>query len=183
MENDGTTNDQVTDSISQLNTLLLSASAPQSLALLDVTGAESMGMALHNAVSSQHNAQISAGAAITSVCAKILQVPTAVSTEEPGGDKKKDIPPFLPLSGNSADDTSALISQAQTLVKNAENMDPKELDKLSSVISDLQSVLAQKHSSDSTSSNTTSSAAPDAAKSTSADSKTTEANGTASKKS
>jgi hypothetical protein len=66
-------NDQVTDSVSQINALLTGSSAGQSLAMLDVAGAETLGMSMFNAITAQQNSQTSSTASATATCARILQ--------------------------------------------------------------------------------------------------------------
>lgn len=155
MDNSSSVNDQVTDAISQLNTLLISSSAPQSLALLDVAGAESMGMAMHNAVSNQHNAQISSGAAITSVCAKMLQIPSEpFKPKAPDSSENRVIPPFLPLDNEPTKSTTGnLVNKVETLVKDAESINPDDLQKVNSLIAELQNILSMNNSNNTASQN------------------------------
>jgi hypothetical protein len=69
-----TVNDQITDSITQLNALLTGGSAAQSMGMLDITGTETLGMSMFNAITAQQNAQTSASAAATASCAKMLNI-------------------------------------------------------------------------------------------------------------
>ncbi|ADZ91951.1 RebB family R body protein [Marinomonas mediterranea] len=69
-------NDQVTDAVSQINTLMTGGAPSQSMGMLDVTGTETIGMSMFNAVTAQQNAQTSATAAITASCAKMLRTDT-----------------------------------------------------------------------------------------------------------
>ena len=140
MDNAGTINDQVTDAVSQTSTLVLGSAAPQSLALLDVTGAETMGMSMHNAVTSQQNAQISAMAAITSVCAKMLKV-QAPAAPEPSKPDDRTPPPFLPIS-TSGDSASEMINQASTLAQAAASMLEKSAGDNQQNKQDLQKLIA-----------------------------------------
>lgn len=66
-------NDQVTDAVTQLNTLLTGGAMPQSMGMLDIAGAETLGMSMFNAITAQQNAQTSSSAAITASCAKMLK--------------------------------------------------------------------------------------------------------------
>ncbi|WP_394204180.1 RebB family R body protein [Shewanella waksmanii] len=68
-----TVNDQVTDAVTQLNALLTGGAAPQSLSMVDIAGAETMGMSMFNAITAQQNSQTSASAAATASCAKMLK--------------------------------------------------------------------------------------------------------------
>ena len=91
-------NSQITDSVTQASTLLTGYAAPQGMALLDVVSAETIGMAMHNAISAQQNAQLTSNASITSTCAKMLAVEQALPTKK---EKEDHPPPFMPLSGAS----------------------------------------------------------------------------------
>jgi len=66
-------NDQITDAVSQMNTLLIGGAPSQAMGMLDITGTETMGMGMFNAITAQQNAQTSASAAATASCAKMLQ--------------------------------------------------------------------------------------------------------------
>lgn len=117
MDNSNSVNDQVTDSVSQMNTLLISSSAPQSLGIVDIAGAEALSMFMYNAVSAQQNAQISSAAATTSVCAKILQAQPPKPAAPTPAPAPNTPPPFMSLSsGITAND---LLAQANTLAQAA----------------------------------------------------------------
>lgn len=70
-------NDQVTDSVSQIHTLLTGGAPSQAMGMLDVAGTETLGMTMFNAVTAQQNSQTSAGAALNASCARILKTETA----------------------------------------------------------------------------------------------------------
>lgn len=122
---DATTNDVITDSVTQTNTLLTGLAAPHGMALVDITSAETMGMAMHNAISAQQNAQLTTNASVTATCAKMLSIGPALSTgTEPT--KNDALPPFMPLSGNGAEDlakadVNQLLSMANSLADSAAN--------------------------------------------------------------
>ncbi|MCW8875427.1 MAG: RebB family R body protein [Kangiellaceae bacterium] len=119
MNDDGTVNDLVTDSVSQLNSMLIGATPPESIGLLDIASSETIGMAMYNAVSAQQNSQISSSAAVTSACAKMLSTqPTLPSVPAPAVDNP---PPFMPLGPDKADSAS-LIKEADTLANDAVEM-------------------------------------------------------------
>lgn len=100
MNDENTINDVITDSMSQINTMVIGSSVPQSLGMLDITGTETLGMSMYNAVTTQQNAQISASAAVTATCARIIQAQGPLPAPESTG--SKDIPPpFMPLDPNS----------------------------------------------------------------------------------
>ncbi|KFI10730.1 hypothetical protein F0223_17535 [Vibrio coralliilyticus] len=69
-------NDQVTDSVSQIHTLLTGGAPSQAMGMLDVAGTETLGMTMFNAVTAQQNSQTSAGAALNASCARILKTET-----------------------------------------------------------------------------------------------------------
>ena len=111
-----TANAQITDAITQMNTLIVGSAAPQSLGIVDVAGAEALSMFMHNAVSAQQNSQISSSAAITSVCAKILQsqIPKPAKPPAPAPHMP---PPFLPL--DPTPNAEILINEANVLAEAA----------------------------------------------------------------
>ena len=120
MSNEGTVNSQVTDSVTQVDTLMLGNSGSEAMSLLDLVSAETIGMSMHNAVSSQHNSQMSASAAVTASCAKMLSVsPPPIPTPIP---EKSDIPPpFMPLDGGKKTDKTAeqLVKEATAMAEKA----------------------------------------------------------------
>lgn len=69
-------NDQVTDSVSQIHSLLTGGAPSQAMGMLDVAGTETLGMTMFNAVTAQQNSQTSAGAALNASCARILKTET-----------------------------------------------------------------------------------------------------------
>ncbi|MHC6529267.1 RebB family R body protein [Vibrio proteolyticus] len=73
-------NDQITDSVSDIHTLLTGGSPSQAMGMLDVTGTETLGMTMYNAVTAQQNSQTSAGAALNASCARILKTETVLPT-------------------------------------------------------------------------------------------------------
>ncbi len=68
-----TVNDQISDSVNQVNTLLTGSAPMQSMGMLNIAATETMGMSMYNAVTAQQNAQTSASAAAAASCAKMLQ--------------------------------------------------------------------------------------------------------------
>ncbi|SHK25984.1 Killing trait domain-containing protein [Desulfatibacillum alkenivorans DSM 16219] len=71
---DQSVNSQITDAVTQLNAMMVGESPPQSMAMINAVMADTMGMALHNAVSTQHHAQMIGGASTTSTCARMLGI-------------------------------------------------------------------------------------------------------------
>lgn len=88
-----TVNDQITDSITQLSALLTGGAAAQSMGMLDITGTETLGMSMFNAITAQQNAQTSASAAATASCAKMLNIelPKPVPGKKIKAEEKKTI--------------------------------------------------------------------------------------------
>jgi len=116
MADGSTVNSQITDSVNQVDTLLLANSASGSMSILDIVTAETLGMSMHNAVSSQQNSQVSASAAVTASCAKMLAVSQLPEAEKES--EKTDVPPpFMPLDGNTSSEQTA-----EQLVKQATEM-------------------------------------------------------------
>jgi hypothetical protein len=68
-----TVNSQITDSVATTTTLLVGQSAATAMGILDLMMAETLGMAMQNAVARQQNNQITSTAAISATCARLLQ--------------------------------------------------------------------------------------------------------------
>ncbi len=67
-------NTQIRDSVHFTNHAVLGHAASQSASMLDALMAETIGMAMYNAINTQHNAQMVSGAAVAASCAKMLRV-------------------------------------------------------------------------------------------------------------
>jgi hypothetical protein len=67
--------DNIFDAPADLDTLALGVSPSQSLAMLGAVMAQTLGMAMYNAVGAQQNASMVRGAAITMACAGMLSLP------------------------------------------------------------------------------------------------------------
>lgn len=118
--NNGSVNDVITDSVTSTSTLLTGYAAPQGMALLDVVSAETIGMAMHNAITAQQNAQLAANASVTTTCARMLSLEPV--PKEEASEPEKSPPPFMPLSTGSdpnPGDPSAMLNMASTLADNA----------------------------------------------------------------
>jgi len=74
-----TVNDQITDSISQTVTAVVGNSPAGTKSMLDALMVETVGMAMYNAVTNQHNAQMVSNASMTAACARMLKTPYAMS--------------------------------------------------------------------------------------------------------
>ena len=79
----GTVNDQITDSVTQVDTIVLGNAPAQTTGMLDAVMAESIGMAMYNAVTTQHNSQMVASAAVAAACARMLKGPVALPSMQP----------------------------------------------------------------------------------------------------
>ncbi len=131
------------ESIEELQRLLFQNSSSQSLGVLNSVMAETLGMAMHNAVDAQRNSQLTNAAATTSACARILQVkakePNRVSSPifQAGGTppptEKAPEPPNpnqasvqqqasspLPLEHQSSEATSANASSSPLTITSTE---------------------------------------------------------------
>ncbi len=145
MDNEGSVNDQMTDVVTQMNTLLLGNSGPQAMGLVDVAGAETLSMSMYNAVSSQQNSQVAASAAATATCAKMLQAQAQLPTPK-SSDKvetQPDLPPpFMPLEPDKSGTASELIAQASVLADSAARILKKNKQEGSANSEELQKLIA-----------------------------------------
>lgn len=82
-EQNGTVNDQITDSFTQTTTHVVGNSPSETKSMLDTLMAETIGMAMYNAVTNQHNAQMVSNATVIAACARMLKAPIAVSPAVP----------------------------------------------------------------------------------------------------
>jgi hypothetical protein len=114
----GTVNSQIVDSMTGVVTLLSGQAPAQSFGLLDAVMAETLGMAMHNAVSRQQGASVISSAAITAACAKMLAVPFPVppppSPPPPPVVEPLPGPPPPNLSPNAA--IAVAFSEAETAI-------------------------------------------------------------------
>lgn len=78
MANEGTINSQITDSVAQAATAIIGNAPSQTTGMLDAVMAETIGMAMYNNVTTQHNSQMVASAAIAAACARMLKSPVAL---------------------------------------------------------------------------------------------------------
>jgi hypothetical protein len=99
MNEEGTVNSQIVDSVSSVVTLATGQSASQAFGMLDAVMLETLGMAMHNAVHRQQSSGMINGAAVTATCAKILATPIGQPSPPP---KKPDPPQVHPLEGPNA---------------------------------------------------------------------------------
>ncbi len=70
---EGTVNSQITDSVTQSIAAILGNSSAETKSMLDALMAETVGMAMYNAVTNQHNAQMVGNASMTAACARMLK--------------------------------------------------------------------------------------------------------------
>jgi len=72
---EGSVNSQITDSVTQTIAAVLGNSSAETKSMLDALMAETVGMAMYNAVTNQHNAQMVSNASMTAACARMLKTP------------------------------------------------------------------------------------------------------------
>lgn len=149
MANSTSMNDLITDSVSQNVTLLTGIAAPQGMAMLDVVSADTLGMVMHNAVSAQQNAQITANASITTSCAKMLNIQPAI-TPPP---TPKVPPPFMSLTpSGTATEQMKLINAVETMIKELKNKPStnqnvqKTVDQATSKLKELRAIIPEDNS-------------------------------------
>ncbi len=99
------------DNIAELQKLLRGAANSQSIAMLNSVMAETIGMSMHNAVSTQHNAQMLNSAATTSTCAKILSVIGVMPGQPPVPPPAPPTPTPTPPAPNPPDTVDAAPKQ------------------------------------------------------------------------
>src|SRR5947209_574108 len=75
---EGSVNNQIIDSVKQTAIAVLGQAPAQTTGMLDAVMTETIGMAMYNAVTTQHNSQMVASAAIAATCARMLRVPSAL---------------------------------------------------------------------------------------------------------
>lgn len=76
-------NGQVIDAVTGMVTLMSGQSPSQSFGILDTVMADTLGMAMYNAVNRQQNSSLVGNAAITAACAKMLAVPFPIIPPPP----------------------------------------------------------------------------------------------------
>jgi len=113
----GSVNSQIIDSTTGIVTLITGQAPSQAFGLLDAVMVETLGMAMHNAVSRQQGASVIGSAAVTAACAKMLTVPFPVPPPPPPPPPPTvqplpSPPPSMPPSGLIA----AAFSQAETAI-------------------------------------------------------------------
>jgi hypothetical protein len=81
----GTDTNQIFDLASGLDTLALGVSPSESFAVLGAVMAQTLGMAMFNAVSAQQNASIIRSAAVTMACTGLMSLPVAAPEEAAAG--------------------------------------------------------------------------------------------------
>jgi hypothetical protein len=81
----GTDTNQIFDLAAGLDTLALGVSPSESFAVLGAVMAQTLGMAMFNAVSAQQNASTIRSAAITMACTGLMSLPVAAPDQSPAG--------------------------------------------------------------------------------------------------
>ena len=94
---DNKVNSQVIDSAETVHLLTIAQASPQSVAIVEAVGSETIGASMHNAVKAQQNAQMMAGAALAATCARIVGAQLVV----PYSDVFDSSPPSFDTSPSS----------------------------------------------------------------------------------
>lgn len=150
MTYDGTVNSQITDAVSQTQAAVIGVGAAQSMGILDSVMAETLGMAMHNAVSNQRNMQMVSSAATTATCARILKAfgsPPAPAPSPPSPPPSPKPPPSADASAVLAQDLStaqAAVSKFTSdasLVSAGASFAASGLQQISQQVTDAQSKL------------------------------------------
>lgn len=129
-------NSQINDSVNDATRHILGNAPAGSFGLLDMVGAETLGMLMHNSVSAQHNGQVTSNAAVTATCARLIATPrvekkTTTDKEDSGDDDSNgtdpssDDTPDNGGGGNSEPSPSeemAVLNKLGTLVSAVENL-------------------------------------------------------------
>lgn len=109
MNDAGTVNDQVVDSVTSVNTLISGQSPAHAFAMLDTVMVETLGMAMYNAVNRQQNAGMVNSAAVTAACARMLN---AYPPYTPPPPPPEPTPPVVnPLPGPTPTPSNAVVVQ------------------------------------------------------------------------
>lgn len=109
MNDAGTVNDQVVDSVNSVTTLISGQSPAHAFAMLDTVMVETMGMAMYNAVNRQQNAGMVNSAAVTAACARMLN---AYPPYTPPPPPPAPVPPVVnPLPGPTPAPSSEAVVQ------------------------------------------------------------------------
>lgn len=137
MSSNGTVNDQVTDAVTQSCVGVVGISSSQGMAMLDAVMAETLGMAMHNAVGSQRGMQMLSAAAVTATCARILGV---VQIPPPKVVPPAPLPP-APVPPAPPPDTSGEIAQDAQQVKAALGKLIQDAEKAATSVSDAEKAL------------------------------------------
>jgi Killing trait len=98
------------DAAATLDTLALGVSPSQSLAMLSAVMAQTLGMAMYNAVGAQQNASTVRGAAITMACAGILSLPIAETDKHSSASASAQagaVKPALDLAAKAQGDSTS----------------------------------------------------------------------------
>jgi len=83
MNDIGTVNDQVVDSVNSVSAMISGQSPAHAFAMLDTVMVETLGMAMYNAVNRQQNAGMVNSAAVTAACARMLNAFPAAAPPPP----------------------------------------------------------------------------------------------------
>lgn len=82
-------NIETVNNLEQLTGVLTGPGTSKPISMLSTVMTETLGMSMHNAVSTQHNAQQVNNAAITTACARILATNGPMPTPKPSAKKEE----------------------------------------------------------------------------------------------
>lgn len=142
----GADDNQLFDLATGLDTLALGVSPSESFAVLDAVMAQTLGMAMFNAVSAQQNANTIRSAAVTMACADMLSLsiakldkPRAGSApDKPGSERSalastKQTPSLSASAGAAAKGQSEAVSPAQSGANGHAGVDSQVLDAINQI--------------------------------------------------
>lgn len=102
-------NSQITDAV----TSGAAMSAPANAAMLDLVLTNALGISMHNAVARQQNASISAGAAVTAACARLLQARQGKAVEVAAPPEPAEVGAAASAEGSAAIEDRSLEAMKQ----------------------------------------------------------------------
>ncbi|MEI9926890.1 MAG: RebB family R body protein [Sphingomonas sp.] len=132
MDQPGTVNSQIVDGVADVVTLTGGGSPSHAFAMLDAVMAETLGMAMYNAVNRQQGSSMIGAAAVTATCAKMLTVPFPIlpapappdpppAVETLAGPPPKPLPPAdLIAAATTEAETAIAVLQAEVLTGSAD---------------------------------------------------------------
>ena len=101
MVQEDSVNSQITDSVTQANTINIGNGPASTQAMVDAASAETIGIAMHNAVTAQQNMQMLTSASITSACAKMISM-AGISLPPSPPSQPSTLPPLVPQKNDKS---------------------------------------------------------------------------------